>query len=549
MENFKCECGHMNPIGTVICESCGKPQDENSNLLDMKYEGTARRSIVKNKTIIDKIWNFFSSVKIAIVIILITLIASALGTIFPQRDLLPPTANPDTFYKDNYGIFGQIYDWLGLDNTFQSWWFMLLISSIGVSLVICSLDRIIPLYRALKNQRVTRHPNFLKRQRLFNISSVTNEEEQLKVVKERLEKKKYKVREENGNLLAEKGRFSRWGPYVNHIGLIIFLFGVLLRYVPGMYMDKAMWVQEGQTKEVPGSNGSYYVQLHKFIFETYDVKTENKIFRKSIERIGNDRIPKNYQANVTLYKRVGNPIPGVDPKLKKVKDYSIKVNEPLQFNGISLYQVDYRLNEMTAFSFDLMNKKTGELFGPIKVDLLNPKAIYQIKPGYKIELKSYFPDFYFNKAGEPDTRTKNPNNPAFVFKMTTPETPQGEVAFVAIKQNIEPNGQNKYKMAFAGLETKNSTGLSVNKDYTLWVLSIGGAIFMIGLIQGMYWYHRRIWIQRQNGEIWVAGFTNKNYYGFKQELKKIFNDTDILMPEDQVLAKNSIKTGGEHVSN
>ena len=23
--------------------------------------------------------------------------------------------------------------------------------------------------------------------------------------------------------LAEKGRFSRWGPYVNHVGLIIFL--------------------------------------------------------------------------------------------------------------------------------------------------------------------------------------------------------------------------------------------------------------------------------------------------------------------------------------
>nr|WGD89412.1 hypothetical protein P5656_04105 [Bacillus subtilis] len=31
------------------------------------------------------------------------------------------------------------------------------------------------------------------------------------------------------------------------------------------------------------------------------------------------------------------------------------------------------------------------------------------------------------------------------------------------------------------------TGLTVRKDLTLWVLAVGGAIFMIGVIQGMYW--------------------------------------------------------------
>ena len=57
-------------------------------------------------------------------------------------------------------------------------------------------------------------------------------------VKEKLKAKRYQIREENGNILAEKGRFSRWGPYVNHIGLIIFLIGGMLRFVPGMYVDK-----------------------------------------------------------------------------------------------------------------------------------------------------------------------------------------------------------------------------------------------------------------------------------------------------------------------
>lgn len=31
------------------------------------------------------------------------------------------------------------------------------------------------------------------------------------------------------------------GPYVNHIGLIIFLVGAMLRFFPGMYVDANMW--------------------------------------------------------------------------------------------------------------------------------------------------------------------------------------------------------------------------------------------------------------------------------------------------------------------
>ncbi len=39
---------------------------------------------------------------------------------------------------------------------------------------------------------------------------------------------------------------------------------------------------------------------------------------------------------------------------------------------------------------------------------------------------------------------------------------------------------------------------------------------MIGVIQGMYWNHRRMWIQEVNNEIWLAAHTNKNWYGLKE---------------------------------
>ena len=47
---------------------------------------------------------------------------------------------------------------------------------------------------------------------------------------------------------------------MNHIGLIIVLIGALLRSVPGMYIDKVLWLREGETKEIPGTNGEYYLK-------------------------------------------------------------------------------------------------------------------------------------------------------------------------------------------------------------------------------------------------------------------------------------------------
>src|SRR5690606_28688453 len=117
--------------------------------LEMRYEGAARRSQKKNPNILDRIWNFFSSVKVAVYLIIITLTLSILGTLLPQVNVIPST-NPAQYYANEYGTFGEIYYALGLADTFGTWWFKGLILMIAASLIICSLDRIIPLYKALK---------------------------------------------------------------------------------------------------------------------------------------------------------------------------------------------------------------------------------------------------------------------------------------------------------------------------------------------------------------------------------------------------------------
>ncbi len=511
MKKIQCECGHVNPEGTELCQSCGRPltnETQSTKLLDMRYEGSARRSKTYNKSLVDKIWNFFSSVKVGIWFIILTLIASAIGTIFPQEMYVPVTSplQVEEYYQEEYGTAGLIYYRLGLNNLYSSWWYILLVAGLAVSIIVASIDRFFPLYRSLKNQRVVRHESFMSKQRLYSES----EDIQLDTndLEEKMKKKGYKVRQdEKGNLLAEKGRFARWGPYVNHIGLIIFLFGGLLRLVPGMYIDEKLWIRDGETLPIPGTDREYYLESKRFIMEVYD-EDDDEVFEEALNRVGS--VAKNFQTDVVLYKQPTGLLPGEKGELEFIKEEDIQVNEPLKFDGFALYQTSYQLDEFKAMSFTLDSKDGDNRFGPFKVDLFNPDDEYKLDTNVKVELMGYYPDFSeFAENGEPQSKSSLPLNPAFLFKMYTPEHPEGEVSFVGIQQNLEPLGENDYKLSFAGLETQNVSILTVRKDLTLWVLALGGFIFMVGVAQGAYWNHRRIWIQQKNNKVLLAAHVNK----------------------------------------
>lgn len=310
MDKLICKCGHENPPGTVLCESCGRPlneQEQNKKLADMRYEGTARRSQTYNKSIIDKIWNFFSSVKVGVGIIIVLLIAAALGTILPQKQYVPATTDAaiEAYYTDIYGSVGTVYHALGFHDLYNSFWFIGLVGMLAISLIIASLDRFVPLYKSLKNQRVLRHSSFMRKQRI--LAEGPGDADTLKKAEEKLTDLKYKVSTDKNGLLAEKGRFSRWGPYVNHIGLIIFLFGVMLRMMPGFYVDETLWIREGETRAIPDAPG-YVLESKGFTLETYTGEGEEEKFGEAIDRVGT--VAKNYQTDVVLYKIPEGALPG-----------------------------------------------------------------------------------------------------------------------------------------------------------------------------------------------------------------------------------------------
>ncbi|CAM5182505.1 Cytochrome c biogenesis protein OS=Ureibacillus acetophenoni OX=614649 GN=SAMN05877842_11442 PE=4 SV=1 [Ureibacillus acetophenoni] len=524
MEKIVCVCGHENPTGTKICANCGRPLTEEAKsqkVLDMKYDGSAIRSKTFNKSIVDKVWNFFSSVKVGVSLIIITLVVASIGTIFPQEFYVSAGTDAERalYYETNYGSIGTLYYNLGLADLYSTWWFQVLVGMLGISIIVASIDRGFPLHKSLTKQRVKRHESFMRRQRVIAEGTITEGDstKTLAQVEEKLKKLKYKVRRDGSALLAEKGRFARYGPYINHLGLIIFLVGVMLHQLPGMYVDDSMWIREGETRAIPGMDG-YFLKSEKFIFETHD----NEPTTAQIQQ-GVNAVAKNYQTDVILYKKSEDALPGQTDNLEVVKEYSIRVNHPLQHEGFAVYQMDFRLNELKEMTFALTNKETSESLGEITIDLRNPKKEYIINETTKVELKKYFPDFSgFNDNGEPQTLSPNPNNPAFIFNMITPDHPDGEISFVAIQQTVEPTGDNEYKMAFTGVDTVNMSGLTIRKDNTIPLLVVGAFIFLLGVAIGSYWNHRRIWVEQlEGGRIRLAAHTNKNWFGIKKELDAV----------------------------
>ncbi|MED5017671.1 cytochrome c biogenesis protein ResB [Paenibacillus chibensis] len=554
-KNTKCECGHQNPVGTVLCEACGRPleeEDRESNeVLEMRYDGMARRSQRANPNVIDHIWNFFSSVKIAVYMILLTLVGSMLGTIFPQESTFL-NIDPSTYYKDTYGTWGLVYYKLGLTHTYESWWFILLLVMIGASLVICSLDRVLPLYKALSKQRILKHMQFLTRQRVTYQGSIEGTaEDWIKRAAVPIKKKGYRVYTDGNAVLAEKYRFSRWGPYVIHIGLIIFLLAVLARGLPGLKMDQHVAFPEGEIKHIP--NTSFYLKNEKFTVEFYTQEDMPEEFRNK-----GKVLPKLFSTQATLYRCTADcDDPTKEPQLEEVTKHNIEVNDPLDYKGLMAYQFDYDLTPvLRSVSPSLVDVKTGKDLGKFKLDIRNPQRYYTVGD-YTLELKEKYNDFGLDENGKPVTKTPNPNAPAFLFLIKGPDLPAGGVQYIyfpkeidkerfqqdAINAKLNGGGKAPLMLDVKGMEnvdfSLSTSYLNIRVDKVMPFIWIGASIVMLGLVLGFYWQHRRIWLRIDNGVLTLGAHTNKNWFGIRREISAILQKMNLEVDE------KSLDNGGK----
>ncbi|MHB8174624.1 MAG: cytochrome c biogenesis protein ResB, partial [Nitrospirota bacterium] len=90
-----------------------------------------------------KIWSFFSSLKLTVILLIILALVSIIGTIVAQDD---PMKNMDMLVS----MFGQekapavlkLMVALDITNMYHSWWFVFLLMMLSVNIAICTIERL-----------------------------------------------------------------------------------------------------------------------------------------------------------------------------------------------------------------------------------------------------------------------------------------------------------------------------------------------------------------------------------------------------------------------
>jgi cytochrome c biogenesis protein len=92
---------------------------------------------MQQRSFIEKVWDFFCSLKLTIFILIALAVTSIIGTIIPQAPGVPPQ------YLASLSPFKQeIYFRLGFFNMYHSLWFLGLLGVFATNLIACSIKRI-----------------------------------------------------------------------------------------------------------------------------------------------------------------------------------------------------------------------------------------------------------------------------------------------------------------------------------------------------------------------------------------------------------------------
>ncbi|NLZ97871.1 MAG: cytochrome c biogenesis protein ResB, partial [Micrococcus sp.] len=165
-------------------------------------------------------WRQLTSMRTALMLLLLLAVAAVPGSLFPQRRAGADVV--ETWIDDNPTI-GPILDFLGMFDVYSSVWFSAIYLLLFVSLVGCLWPRGKQHFKTLR-QPPARTPRNLKRLpeygQLILESNGPTPEEALVDAEKLLKKSGYRTELRDGSVGAERG-------YVREIGNILFHFGLL----------------------------------------------------------------------------------------------------------------------------------------------------------------------------------------------------------------------------------------------------------------------------------------------------------------------------------
>jgi cytochrome c biogenesis protein len=437
---------------------------------------------------LDACWDFFASVKVAAILIALLAVASIAGSLIEQESLYQDWRPPEMYYPIRYGEFwGPLFMKLGLTHAYSSLWYVTLVVLIVISLIICSFHRLIPLHRSLTRPQVWKLPHFIRRQDV-----VVEKEGSLDEVEALLRKKGFKLIRDRECLYGDRGRLSRYGPYIIHVGLLICAFAAFAKAIPGWDETRDVWVQNGQTVKVPGTD--FAIRNNRFAVEFYP-----------------NGAPARYATDATIVEEGA-----------EVRSQTIEVNKPLAWKGWEIYQSSWREEPGTAY-LQVMSAINKQAIATVAIDLRQPESTYNLPGGLKMVVREYLHDFTLDpQTGQPVNGSYEVKNPAFrVDFLDADGKVIGSAAHLVFAKG-EPVFTGPLFLQTEKVETKYFTGLKLHRDRTAPFMFGGLFVVLAGLALTFFLFHYQVWVREEDGRVLIGARAYKNKFGLKQEFRRLF---------------------------
>ena len=208
-------------------------------------------------------WKFLSSVKLAIVLIILLTVASIVGTLIPQGRSLAE-------YSARYGSLSGLFLALRLTRLYQSAWYLALLLLFAANTIVCTISRFGPKWRRAFRpvpEAEAKSVASMRASARFRLPLTLAAARDR--VAGRLESRRYRLDEsaKDGKtvILARKRRLGWFGSDIVHLGLLVIIAG---GFTSGLGVRRSeLALTDGQTADVP--HAAFQVRLDKFETEYY----------------------------------------------------------------------------------------------------------------------------------------------------------------------------------------------------------------------------------------------------------------------------------------
>ncbi len=443
----------------------------------------------KNILLFDSIWNFFSSIRLSVITLLLLALTSIIGTLIPQNQMAD-------FYQHKYSeAVYKILTAINVFDMYHSWWFQFLILILAINIIICSLDRFPSIWKIVRKKPVFNIDRFRRYKRVEEINleeSFTGTEEKYKsIFKKKFGKFTFEPAENAFYLFGEKGRWTRLGVYIVHASILLLLFGGMLGSINGF--EGNMNVSEGESEDIVTIK-----ETHGHVKLDFQIRCDK--FEMSLYDNG---APKEYKSDLTIIEN-GKEI------LKK----SIIVNDPLRYKGINIFQSSYGSIPANNVTLNFKSKESGMVY---EKEAKVGKEIELPENLGKFTLKGFVPSYNFRNHNIGET---------FVGVIIKPDGKERTVLMPLQYEVFDEMFKPDIAVKVLDYKKKFYTGLQITKDPGVIFVYAGFLFMIIGCYIAFFMSHESLCIEvTQSGEqkhrVRISGSANKNRISLKVKISKI----------------------------